>query len=155
MATIKRDYDVLDITGLPPDACEQVMKVINESGPRDWGSAGRVSEQILLLRVPGRPVLTAYKNLFAKPAVKDSLIKAMVYGSVLPDANSFPGSGRWLETSQSRPIYDRLLTQSATKVNIPSLDAIIDDVKSGKVVSRLLSPKAKPAETPKADGKTR
>lgn len=152
--TIKQDYDVLDVTGLPPDACEQVMKVINESGPRDWGSAGRVSEQILLLRVPGRPVLTAYKNLFAKPAVRDSLIKAMVYGSVLPDADSFPGSGRWLETSRSRPIYDRLLTQSATKVSVPSLEAIIADVKSGKIVSRLLSPSAKPAERPKADGQT-
>jgi hypothetical protein len=147
-----RDCAVLDLSGLPPDTRRLVKDMIDTSRPQDWARAGRVSEQILLMTVNGRPVLTAYRDLFRKPAVRDSLIKAMVYGSVLPGAQSFPGSGRWLETRQSRPIYDRLLSEAAGKVNVPSLEDLVRRIESGSIVNDLFPPEPKPVAGQKAGG---
>lgn len=129
---------VLDISGLPADARLHLVKMINSAEPRDWTASRRVSEQILLKPIPGRPVLASFKKLFQGTAERESLIKAMVYGSVLPDAKSFPGSGRWLETSRSRPVFDRLLTSAGGNLNVPTVDEIVARIKSGEIVRAIV-----------------
>jgi hypothetical protein len=138
VVVLDHDVRVLDLSGLPADARQTLVEFINATGPRNWTNSMRVSEQLLLQPMRSRPVLARFKQLFQGPKERASLIKAMVYGLVLPDAKSFPGSGRWLETSRSRPIYDQVLTSAGSEVHVPSVSDLVAQIQTDQVVQNIL-----------------
>jgi Big-like domain-containing protein len=113
--------EVLRIHGLSTAEAENMC---NWLSTEQWSRDAPLWEQVLVTQVPLREPVCAYLQLLTHPAHRLALLKAMVYGGVLPATKECPKGGRWLDVPEHQKASNKLWG-AAVKVELPDRSEVL------------------------------